>query len=79
MPEFGPRNSARLPNYHRLDLSATRRLGRGELQFGVINAYNRFNAQSLRTRQSLGNPLVGEAVQYSIFGIVPSISYSRRF
>lgn len=79
VPEYGPRNGARLPMYHRLDLNATRRLGRGELQFGVLNAYNRFNAQSLRTRQSRANPLVAEAVQYSVFGIVPSLSYTYRW
>jgi hypothetical protein len=77
--EYGPRNAARLPAYHRLDLSITRRLGRGEWQLGVFNAYNRFNAQSIAFRQSATDPLVSEAVQLSVFGIVPSISYTRRF
>lgn len=77
--EYGERNAARLPLYHRLDLSVTRRTGRGELQLGVFNAYNRFNAQSIAFRQSEKDPLASEAVQLSIFGIVPSISYTRRF
>jgi len=77
--EYGPRNAARLPIYHRLDLSLTRTLRRGELQFGVLNAYNRFNAQSLRVRQAKNDPLVAEAVQTSIFGIVPSFNYVFRF
>lgn len=77
--EYGDRNSSRLPFYHRLDLSLTRQYRRGELQFGVINAYNRFNAQSLRVQQRNDNPLVAEAVQTSIFGIIPSISYAFRF
>ncbi len=77
--EYGPRNGARLPMYHRLDLSLTRLLRRGELQFGVLNAYNRFNAQSLRVRQEKDKPLVAEAVQTSIFGIVPSFNYVFRF
>jgi len=77
--EFGPRNGGRLPIYHRLDFSATRRFRRGELQFGVLNAYNRFNAQSLRFRQQVANPRVTEAVQTSIFGIVPSVAYAFRF
>ncbi len=77
--EFGERNANRLPVYHRLDLSATRKLGRGELQFGVLNAYNRFNAQSIRFRQAERDARVGEAVQLSVFGIVPSISYQFRF
>lgn len=79
VPEFGDRNAARLPLYHRLDLSVTRRTRRGELQLGVFNAYNRFNAQSIAFRQSARDPLVAEAVQVSVFGIVPSISYGYRF
>jgi hypothetical protein len=79
VPEYGPRNSSRLPFYHRLDLSLTRTGNRGELQFGVYNAYNHFNAQSISFRQNADNPLQTEAVQLSIFGIVPSISYTFRF
>jgi hypothetical protein len=77
--EFGARNSTRLPLYHRLDVSATRKLGRGELQFGVYNIYNHFNAQSISFRQNKDNPLASEAVRLSIFGAVPSISYGITF
>jgi hypothetical protein len=77
--DYATRNSARLPMYHRLDLSATRTYKHGELQFGILNAYNRFNAQALRFRQQVGNPLRTEAVQTSIFGIVPSVSYVFHF
>jgi hypothetical protein len=77
--EYGARNGNRLPLYHRLDLSATRTYAHSELQFGVLNAYNRFNAQALRFRQQVANPLVAEAVQTSIFGIVPSITYVLHF
>ncbi|MBC8089462.1 MAG: TonB-dependent receptor [Phycisphaerae bacterium] len=79
LAEFAPRNSARLPLYHRLDLSATWKRRRTELQFGVLNIYNRFNAQALHVRQRVGNPLVTEAVRTSVFGIVPSINYVRHF
>lgn len=79
LAEYGPRNAARLPAYHRLDLAFTRRMRRGELQLGVFNAYNRFNAQSMSFRQTKDNPLASEAVQLSVFGIVPSISYTRHF
>ncbi len=77
--EYGARNASRLPLYHRLDISATRNFSRGELQIGVLNAYNRFNAQALRFRQQVVNPLVAEAVQTSIFGIVPSLTYVFHF
>ena len=79
IPEYGPRNSARLPMYHRLDLSLTRNGRRSELQFGVFNAYNRFNAQSMSFRQAVADPVRTEAVQFSVFGIVPSISYTFKF
>lgn len=79
VPEYGARNANRLPAYHRLDLSLTRSGDRSELQIGVFNAYNRFNAQSMSFRQSTENPLRTEAVQLSVFGFVPSISYTRRF
>jgi len=79
LAEYADRNSSRLPLYHRLDISATRRMKRGELQIGVINAYNHFNAQSISFRQSDNNPLVAEAIQLSVFGIVPSVSYTFRF
>ncbi len=79
LAEYADRNSSRLPLYHRLDISATRHMKRGELQIGVINAYNHFNAQSISFRQSERNPLVSEAVQLSVFGIVPSVSYTFRW
>ncbi|MDX1390209.1 MAG: hypothetical protein R3344_13540, partial [Acidobacteriota bacterium] len=77
--EFGPRNAERLPAYHRLDVSATKRFGRNELRFGFFNVYNRFNAQAIAFRQSLDTPYVTEAVETSVFGIVPSISYTFIF
>lgn len=77
--EYGPRNAGRLPLYHRLDLSATRQFKRGELQLGVLNVYNHYNAQALRFRQRVNDAFATEAVQTSIFGAVPSISYSFHF
>lgn len=77
--EYSARNARRLPAYHRLDLTLTRTSGSKQLQFGLYNVYNRFNAQSITFRPSDANPLALEAVQSSIFGLVPSISYSFRF
>ena len=79
LPVYGPRNAERLPAYHRLDLSLTRTGRRGEWQVGVYNAYNRFNAQSISFRQSTRDVQRTEAVQLSIFGVVPSVSYTRKF
>ena len=77
--EYGARNSARLPAYHRLDLTATRSWGGKQLQVGLYNLYNRFNAQSIAFQQQERNPLLVEAVQTAIFGIVPGVSFSFRF
>ncbi len=77
--EYGARNAARLPTYHRLDLTFTRMGARSQWQFGVFNVYNRFNAQSISFEQSDSNPLLVEAIETSIFGVVPSISFSFRF
>lgn len=77
--EYGPRNAERLPLYHRLDLTATRTWGTKQLQLGLFNAYNRFNAQSMTFRQNEDDPLRSEAVQSALFGLVPSVSFSFRF
>ncbi len=77
--EYGNRNANRLPTYHRLDLTATRRWGGKELQLGLYNLYNRFNAQSIFFRSAEDDPFRSEAVQTSVFGIVPSVSFSFRF
>jgi hypothetical protein len=79
VPEFGPRNGARLPLYHRLDVSVTRTTRRGELQLGIYNLYNHHNAQSMAFRQVANRPQQTEAVQLSIFGVLPSISYTWHF
>lgn len=79
LTEYGPRNGNRLPAYHRLDLTATRTSGRKQLQLGLYNVYNRFNAQSITFQPTEANPLALEAVQTSVFGIVPSISFSFTF
>jgi hypothetical protein len=79
------RNADRLPAYHRLDISATltpeknkSREWQGEWVFGIYNLYGRQNAASLVFRQNT-ETLRNEAVQTSIFGVVPSITYNFKF
>lgn len=45
----------------------------------VYNVYSRENAYSIDFRQSADNPMQTEAVQLSLFKIVPSISYNFNF
>lgn len=85
VPSFDSRNSSRLPSYHRLDIAANYNPNpnsdknfKGEWVFGIYNIYNRRNAASLTFRE---NRLSGtnEAIRFSIFGIVPSVSYNFKF
>lgn len=83
----GTRGNIRVPDYHRLDLSATLKNKKGlfkkgtsEWVFSVYNAYNRKNPFSIFTRPNEQNPLQTEAVQLSIIGsIVPAVTYNFSF
>jgi len=46
--------------------------------FGFYNIYNRDNANSISFKQN-DKTLKNEAIQLSIFGIVPSVSYNFKF
>ncbi|MGM1056799.1 MAG: TonB-dependent receptor [Bacteroidota bacterium] len=84
IPVYSPRNSKRLPAYHRLDISATYIPKRksenfeSSWNFGIYNVYNRMNAVSLsfRKNEDSGN---NEAVRLSLFGIIPSVTYNFKF
>jgi hypothetical protein len=85
IPVYSPRNSNRLPDYHRLDLSATYNPGRKENRkwqsswnFGIYNVYNRMNAVSLNFRKNQDTGM-NEAVRLSLFGIIPSVTYNFKF
>ncbi|HTE29739.1 MAG TPA: TonB-dependent receptor [Chryseolinea sp.] len=78
---YGGRNSFRMRAYHRLDLSftTTKKMKWGERSwsFGVYNAYNRKNPFFIgRTDSGFGQM---KFVQYSLFPIIPSISYRFKF
>ena len=84
VPNYGERNSQRLPNYHRLDINLTLTPNRNNKKiesswvFGVYNIYDRDNASSIIFRRN-NETLKNEAVQISIFGIVPSVTYNFKF
>ena len=78
----GSRNHERLTNYHRLDIAATFKPKGNDLRewiFSIYNVYNRKNASSLYFRESIENSNQTEAVQLSIFPIIPSVSYNFKF
>lgn len=79
------RNADRLPAYHRFDISATltptknkNRKWQAEWVFGIYNLYGRQNAAAINFRQNR-ETLRNEAIQTSIFGIVPSVTYNFKF
>lgn len=84
VPNYGKRNSQRLPNYHRMDINLTltpekkNKKIEGSWVFGIYNLYNRDNASSIIFRRN-NETLKNEAVQISIFGIVPSVTYNFKF
>lgn len=84
--EFGPRNSARLKDYHRLDFSATytplknkKRHFVSSWVFSVYNTYSRQNPffvyYDLQTNPAQGTAKA-TAVQVSLFPIIPSVTWN---
>lgn len=84
--EYGSRNSARLNDYHRLDLSLIYTPGAGKQKdftsswaFSIYNVYNRQNPffiyYSLDSNLSAGNAKA-TAYQVSLFPVIPSLTWN---
>ncbi len=80
---YAERNGYREPNYHRLDISATRtklhKRMTSELSFGFYNLYNRKNPFMVSFFESESSSSGTVAVQTSLFGMIPSVSYTMNF
>ena len=81
---YTQRNGYRMPPYHRLDLAATletkkRKKWESSWTFSVYNAYDRANAYAIIFQKDSDNPSLTQAVQYSLFKIVPSVTYNFKF
>ncbi len=86
VPVFGEKNSTRMPDYHRLDLSATLftnvnsdRRWEGSWNFSIFNVYNRKNPYSYFFRQNEDNPYKQDPYKVYLFGIVPAVTYNFSF
>jgi len=86
---YGPRNSARIDDYHRLDISATftptkKKNKRYETNwvFSIYNAYNRQNPAFVfpvfKTDFDTGS-FLAEAYKISLFPVIPSVSWKVKF
>jgi len=81
---YTERNGYRMPDYHRLDLSATyEKPSNGRFQsswnFGLYNAYGRENAYTITFEDDPDDPTRTRAVQTSLFRWVPSVTYNFKF
>lgn len=80
---FGQRNVNRAPDYHRLDLSASHSKQKGKgtrtWTFGLFNAYCRYNAFLVNFKEDKTKPSGTKAVVTSIFGIVPTVSFTYKY
>lgn len=83
---YSEKNGYRTPAYHRLDLSATlepkikpNTKYQSSWSFGLYNAYNRKNAFSIDFRDDPDNLSKTQAVQTSLFGIIPSVTWNFKF
>ena len=80
---YSQRNSYMTPPSHRLDLSATLTIEKKKttsiLSFGAFNAYAYYSPFVVYFEDDPGKPSGTRAVQQSLFGIVPSVSYTLKF
>ena len=83
MFHYTERNGYRAPSYHRLDLSATyTHIGKKltyEWSFGIYNAYSRYNPFLIVFKSDENAPSRFKTMKYSLFGLVPSVSYTLKF
>jgi hypothetical protein len=85
---YGPRNSERMIDYHRLDLGAMRKVinkkgRRAEWTYSVYNAYCRLNANAYTygrgQETNSGIRIKNKLYKTSFFPIIPSVSYRVYF
>lgn len=89
--EYGSHNGGRMPAYHRLDLSANYWISKKKnteqvINISLYNAYNRNNPAYLavdiiqdKDKNGKKDQLIIRKRGKSIYGIIPSISYSFKF
>lgn len=87
LTEYGPKNSFRLPPYHRMDISANysgkkHKKYESGWSFSVYNLYNRYNPYYIYISKE-GNAFEGkittQAKQVSLFPMLPSVTWNFKF
>jgi hypothetical protein len=85
-PNYGPRNSARLPDYHRMDIAATFTPGIGKEKkiqsawvFSVYNTYSRLNPFFVYYRfdtDTSAGTAKAEAIKVALFPVIPTVTWN---
>ena len=86
VPIYSDRNSYRMPDYHRMDLSITlkgkdkpnKRL-ESELNVSIYNLYNRHNAWMIYFGQDEDDPTVTTSEKVYVFPFIPSLTWNFYF
>jgi hypothetical protein len=73
-----------MPPYDRLDVGATfqckkRKHFEASWNFSIYNVYDRWNAYTITFQQNPDNASETQAVQTTLFGIIPSVTYQFKF
>lgn len=81
VPYYTERNGYRMPDYHRLDLGLTwyfkpKKNFEHNMNFSIYNAYNRENAYTITFQEDPNDPTKTQAVQTTLFKIIPAITYN---
>ncbi len=82
---YTERNGYRMPDYHRLDISATyepkpaHKRFHSSWSFGLYNVYNRKNAYIIDFRENENNADITEAYRIALFGAIPSVTWNFKF
>lgn len=82
---YTERNGYRMPDYHRLDISATyepkpaNKRFNSSWSFGLYNVYNRKNAYIIDFRENEDNANITEAYRIALFGAIPSVTWNFKF
>ncbi len=81
---YTARNQYRLPAYNRLDIGVTWQRKKTEKfesswTFSIYNVYDRWNPYIIRFQNNPDNANETQAVQYTLYGIIPSVSYNIKF
>lgn len=85
-PVYTERNTFRIGDYHRMDLSLTlkgkekaKRLWQGEWNFSLYNVYSRKNTWVTQFVEDKDNPNMTKAQKVYLFPIIPAVTYNFKF